>query len=96
MELPQVSNYFRLSSEMLSRTSSQICGRWYLPMFLFRDGIIYSYVQGFFYCSQEVMILSPQDGKVVNGDIMSRDVNMVMYGGWGLQMFLVPLFKIPC
>ena len=42
------------------------------------------------------MILSPQDGKVVNGDIMSRDVNMVMYGGWGLQMFLVPLFKIPC
>ena len=28
-----VSIYFNLSSEMLSRTSSQICGRWYLPMF---------------------------------------------------------------
>ena len=26
---------------MLSRTSSQICGRWYLPMFLFRDGSSY-------------------------------------------------------
>ena len=39
MELPLVSNYFRLSSEMLSRTSSQMCGRWYLPMFLFRDGL---------------------------------------------------------
>ena len=24
---------------MLSRTSSQICGRWYLPTFLFRDGL---------------------------------------------------------
>ena len=33
------ANYFRLSSEMLSRTSSQMCDRWYLPMFLFRDGL---------------------------------------------------------
>ena len=31
-------NYYNFSSEMLNRTSSQICGRWYLPMFLFRDG----------------------------------------------------------
>ena len=39
MELPLVSIYLNLSSEMLSRTSSQLCGRWYLPMFLFRDGL---------------------------------------------------------
>ena len=39
MELPQVSIYFKFSSEMLSRTSSQMCGRWYLPMFLLRDGL---------------------------------------------------------
>ena len=39
MELPQVSIYFKNSSEMLNRTSSHICGRWYLPMFLFRDGL---------------------------------------------------------
>ena len=25
---------------MLNRTSSHICGRWYLPMFLFRDGLL--------------------------------------------------------
>ena len=31
-------NYCSFSSEMLNRTSSQICGRWYLPMFLLRDG----------------------------------------------------------
>ena len=24
---------------MLNRTSSQMCGRWYLPIFLFRDGL---------------------------------------------------------
>ena len=30
--------YFNLSSEMLARTSSHTCGRWYLPTFLFRDG----------------------------------------------------------
>ena len=29
---------FNFSSEMLCRTSSQMCGRWYLPMFLLRDG----------------------------------------------------------
>ena len=32
------SFYFSLSSEMLTRTSSHTCGRWYLPTFLFRDG----------------------------------------------------------
>ena len=35
-----VSLYFNFSSEMLSRTSSQICARWYLPMFLLRDGLL--------------------------------------------------------
>ena len=40
MELPQVSIYFKFSSEMLSRTSYHMCGRWYLPIFLFRDGLL--------------------------------------------------------
>ena len=31
-------NYFSFSSDVLNRTSSQTCGRWYLPTFLFRDG----------------------------------------------------------
>ena len=31
-------NYFSFSSEVLKRTSSQTCGRWYLPTFLFKDG----------------------------------------------------------
>ena len=30
--------YVMFSSGMLNRTSSHICGRWYLPTFLLRDG----------------------------------------------------------
>ena len=32
--------YFIFSSVVLTRTSSHIWGRWYLPMFLFRDGLL--------------------------------------------------------
>ena len=32
--------YFSFSSEMLSRTSSQKCGRWNLHTFLLRDGLL--------------------------------------------------------
>ena len=38
----------------------------------------------------------PSMVKIVSGDSMSRDVKMVMYGGWDLKMFLKPLFKISC
>ena len=32
--------YFNFSSEMFNRTSSHMCGRWNLPTFLFRDGLL--------------------------------------------------------
>ena len=32
--------YFNLSSEVLNRTLSHMCGRWYLPMFLLRDWLL--------------------------------------------------------
>ena len=31
-------SYLSLSSMLFIRTSSHTCGRWYVPMFLFRDG----------------------------------------------------------
>ena len=34
------SDYFNYSSGVLSRTSSHMCGRWYLPMFLLRGGLL--------------------------------------------------------
>ena len=33
-----VGCYMSLSSGDLTSTSSHLCGSWYLPMFLFRDG----------------------------------------------------------
>ena len=33
-------HYFNLSSEMFNRTSSQMCGRWNLATFLFREGLL--------------------------------------------------------
>ena len=33
-------SYLSLSSMLFIRTSSHTCGRWYLPMFLFRDGLL--------------------------------------------------------
>ena len=32
--------YFKFSSEMFKRTASCMCGRWNLPTFLFRDGLL--------------------------------------------------------
>ena len=57
--------------------------------------IIGPYVQGFFYGPQEVWSSLPSMVKIVNSDIMTRDVMMVIYGRWGLEMFFQPLFKIP-
>ena len=34
------SAYFNFSYEMFNRTSSHMCGRWNLPTFLFRDGLL--------------------------------------------------------
>ena len=34
-----MGNYFSFSFEVVCRTSSHIWGRWYLPMFWFRDGL---------------------------------------------------------
>ena len=34
------SVYFNFSSKVLNRTSFHMCGRWYLPIFLLRDGLL--------------------------------------------------------
>ena len=96
MELPQVSIYFKLSSEMLSRTSSHICGRWYLPMFLFRDGLFTLMYRASFMVLMRFWCSVPSKEKIVNSDSMTRDVEVIMYRGRGFQMFFKPLFKISC
>ena len=70
-----------------------MCGRWYLPMFLLRDGsltLIYR-------ASLMVLMrfwLSPYYFKIFYVDVMTSGVMMVIYGGWGLLVFFEPLSKI--
>ena len=63
---------------MLSRTSSHICGRWYLPMFLFRDGLFLLMYRASLIALFQVLIFSPHYIEVVNDDRVTRDVRVVI------------------
>ena len=39
-DVKAMGHYFNFSYLLLTRTSSHMWGRWYLPMFLFRDGLL--------------------------------------------------------
>ena len=50
--------------------------------------IIDPYVQSLFYCYRLVQVLPPNNVEVVNGNIVTSDVTVVIYGRGGFQMFL--------
>ena len=55
--------------------------------------IIDPYVQSLFYCSHLVQVLPPNNIEIVNGDTVTTDVAVVIYGRGGFQMFLEPFSK---
>ena len=55
--------------------------------------IIDPYVQSLFYCSHLVQVLPPNNAEVVNGNIVTSDFTVVIYGERGFQMFLEPFTK---
>ena len=68
-------------------------GRWYLPMYLFRDGTIDPNVYSFFYESHEALVLPPHYTEIFQCSGMTYGVKMVIYWGRELQMILEPLPK---
>ena len=84
---------FNFSSEMLSRTSSHMCGRLYLPIFLFRDGLLTLMYRASFCGSHDVLVLPSHNIEVFNTYAVTSDVVVVKYGAGGLLMFLEPLSK---
>ena len=86
-------NSFNLSSGVLNRTSSHTCGRWYLPMFLLRDGSLTLMYRASFIILIRFLVIPPHNVEIVDGNIETSDVKMVKYWGRGLQMFSEPLSK---
>ena len=86
-------NYFNFSSEVLNRTSSQTCGRWYLPTFLLRDGSLTPMYRPSFIVLIWFKSSLPNNVEAVNGNIVTSDVTVVIYGRGGFQMFLEPFTK---
>ena len=80
--------YFSLSSEMLSRTSSYMWGRWYLGYVLVEGWILHPYVYCFFDSSDQVLVLPPLNAEVVNGGTMTSDGKMVIYWGGAFRCSL--------
>ena len=87
------SIYFILSSEVFNRTSSQMCGRWYLPMFLFRDGLLNLTYRASLMVLMRSWSSLPTILKLSMLMCMTSDVIMVIYRGGGLLMLLEPLSK---
>ena len=86
---------FNFKSEFLCRTPSHMWGRWYLPMFLFRDGSL-TLMNRASYCSGEVLVLPSNYGEIIDDNFMTWDVTMVMNRRGGLLVFFEPLCKGSC
>ena len=76
------SHYFSLSSMLLIRTSSHICGRWYLPVSV-QGCIIDPYEQWFFDQPGEVLLFPAHYTEVVQSAGMACGVTVVIYRGGG-------------
>ena len=81
------------SSGMLNRTSSHMCGRWYLPTFLFRDGSLSLMYMASFMALIRFWSSFPTILQFSILMVWPVDVIVVIYGGWGLLMFLQPFTK---
>ena len=91
--LSPLGHYCSLSSMLLIRTSSHMCGRWYFPMFLFRDGLltlmnIDSLISLERFCSSLPTML-----KLFKVILWSCDVAVFIDRGVDFQVFLVSLSK---
>ena len=75
---------FILSFEMLNRTSSHMWGRWYLPIFLFRVGLLtLMYIDSFISLIRG-LVLPPHYTEILHCSSMTCGVEMVINWGRGL------------
>ena len=86
-------NYFNFSSELLNRTSSQTCGKWYFPTFLFRDGSLTLTYRASFIVLIRFKSSLPTMLKLLMVTLWPVMLLWSYMGEGGFQMFLEPFSK---
>ena len=84
------SDYFNLSFGVLDRTSSCMCGRWYLPLLLSRDELLTLMNNASFINLLRFWSFLPN---MLKFSMVSSGVKMVIYRGGCLEVFFEPLSK---
>ena len=90
------SAYFNLSSEMLCRTSSHMCGRWYLPIFLLRDGSLTLMYRASFMVLRRFWPSLPTISKLSMVTLWPEMVEWSWMGEGVLRCSFKPLWKVSC
>ena len=88
--------YFILSSEMLNRISSHMWGRWCLPIFLFRDGLL-----TLMYIDSVISLMMfwsslPTTLKISSVVVWPVVLKWLYMGEGALKVFFKPLSKCSC
>ena len=83
--------YLSLSACDLANSSSHICGSWYLPIFLFRDGPLT--LIRIASLMDLTMVLSANNAEIFNEKVMTNGVVVVMDGWVGPCVFSEPFYK---
>ena len=72
--------YLSLSSGDLTSTSSHMCGSWYLPIFLFRDGSLTLINMASLMAPGNTLALPAHYAEIVQRKFITTDVVMAMDG----------------
>ena len=87
--------YFSSNSGDLTNTSSHICGSWYLPIFLFRDGLSTLISMASLMVLVMLWVFPAHYAEIVQGHFMTCGVKMVMYRWWWLHVLPESFSKGP-
>ena len=85
--------YLSLRSGEFTNISSNVCGSWHLPIFLFRDGSLTLLRIESLMHLVIVLVLSAHNTEVVNGSVMTSGVVMVTDRWGGLHIFFESFYK---
>ena len=75
-----MGSYLNFSSGNLTSASSHMCGSWYLPIFLFRDGSFTLINIASLMVLANTLVLPAHYVKIIQRQLMTSDVMMVMDG----------------